>query len=117
MVGHILFSRLVIECERSSLVAVSLAPMAVIPQYQRQGIGSALVRAGLAAFRQAGQRIAVVLGHPEYYPRFGFSAQLAEGLDSPFSGGAAWMALELTPGALTGITGRVIFPPPFTSFE
>jgi putative acetyltransferase len=54
----------------------------------------------------------VVLGHPAYYPRFGFSAQLAERFQAPFSG-PSFMALELVPGALAGVNGRVRYPPPF----
>jgi putative acetyltransferase len=60
---------------------------------------------------EAGHRIVVVLGHPDYYPRFGFSAKLAERLRAPFSG-PAFMALEL-PGALSDIAGEVRYPPPF----
>jgi putative acetyltransferase len=55
----------------------------------------------------------VVLGHTEFYPRFGFSAELAQPLESPFGGGEAWMAMELVPGALAGVEGRVEYPPPF----
>jgi len=72
----------------------------VLPEFQRQGIGSALVRSGLKACREQGHSIVVVLGHPEYYSRLGFSAKLAEPLLSPFGGREAWMAMELVPGAL-----------------
>lgn len=113
IVGHILFSRLPIVTETRTVDAVSLAPMAVLPSYQRRGIGSRLFEAGLQACRDSGHRIVVVLGHPEFYPRFGFSADLARPLESPFGGGDAWMALELAPGALAGIKGRVKYPPPF----
>ena len=61
-------------------------------------------------FRRAD--IVVVLGHPDYYPRFGFSARLAEGLQAPFSG-PSFMALEVVPGALAGVAGKVRYPPPF----
>jgi putative acetyltransferase len=92
--------------------ALALAPLAVLPENQRQGIGSELVRDGLMACRAAGQRIVVVLGHAHFYPRFGFSSELAVPLNSPFAG-EAWMALELVPEALAGVTGRVCYPPPF----
>jgi putative acetyltransferase len=112
VVGHILFSDLPIVTQTGTLHALALAPMAVLPARQRQGIGSRLVREGLRACAEAGHRIVVVLGHSNYYPRFGFSAQLAERLKSPFSG-PSFMALELVPGALAGGTGEVRYPPPF----
>ena len=113
IVGHILFSRVAIVTRDGTLDALSLAPMAVLPSDQRRGIGSRLVEAGLKASRERGHRIVVVLGHPEFYPRFGFSAEVARPLESPFGGGEAWMALELVPGALEGVEGRVEYSPPF----
>ena len=62
--------------------------------------------------RAAGHRIVVVLGHPEIYPRFGFSAKLAESIAADYSG-EAWMALELQPGALAGVAGRAEYASPF----
>lgn len=112
VVGHILFSDLPILTQAGTLHALALAPMAVIPSHQRRGIGSRLVREGLQACSEAGHRILVVLGHPDYYRRFGFSSQLAERLKSPFSG-PAFLALELMPGALQNVTGEVRYPPPF----
>jgi len=94
---------------------LSLAPMAVLPSHQRQGIGSRLVEAGLQACRESGHKVVLVLGHPDFYRRFGFSAELAQRLESPFGGGEAWMALELVPEALEGIEGRVQFSPPFSA--
>jgi putative acetyltransferase len=112
LVGHILFSDLPIVTPDGILPALALAPMAVLPDCQRRGIGSLLVREGLRACAEAGHRIVVVLGHPDFYPRFGFSAQQAERLASPFSG-PVFMALELVSGALAGVTGEVRYPPPF----
>jgi putative acetyltransferase len=112
VVGHILFSDLPIVTQAGTVNALALAPLAVLPARQRQGIGSCLVREGLRACAEAGHRIVVVVGHPAYYPRFGFSAHLAEGLKSPFSG-PAFMALELVPGALEHVTGKLCYPPPF----
>ncbi len=116
MVGHILFSQVSILTKDRAIDAVSLAPMAVLPSHQRQGIGSKLVEAGLQSCREDGYEIVVVLGHPEFYPRFGFSYELARPLDSPFGGGEAWMAIELESGALRGITGSVKYSPPFGAF-
>jgi putative acetyltransferase len=115
IVGHILFSQLPIATESGQVEALALAPMAVIPSRQRKGIGSSLVVEGLKACGAAGHRIVVVLGHPAYYPRFGFSVKLAEPLRSPYSG-EAFMALELVPGALDGIEGEVRYAPPFERF-
>ncbi|NEX93296.1 N-acetyltransferase [Caulobacter sp. 17J65-9] len=99
IVGHILFSPLPVERDGATAEAAALAPMAVLPGRQRSGVGSALVKAGLDACRAKGVPAVVVLGHPDYYPRFGFTAEAAATLQAPFSG-PAFMALELTPGAL-----------------
>jgi putative acetyltransferase len=73
--------------------------VAVHPLHQRRGVGAALIRHGLAECRAKGIAAVLVLGHPEYYPHFGFSAAAASRLDAPFSG-PAFMAIELTPGVL-----------------
>jgi putative acetyltransferase len=112
VVGHILFSKLPIDVGDRVLAAAALAPMAVKPGFQREGIGSKLVRAGLERCRELEVEAVVVLGHPDYYPRFGFSAELAENLRAPFEGDA-FMALELTPGVLEGGMGIVRYAPPF----
>ena len=72
VVGHILFSPVSIESSQQTHRAVGLRPMAVRPDFQRQGIGRQLIEEGLQVCRQAGYEIVVVLGHPSYYPRFGF---------------------------------------------
>jgi putative acetyltransferase len=102
VVGHIMFSRLaIIRAAGGAVAAASLAPVAIRPSQQRRGIGSVLVREGIEACRARQIAAVVVLGHPDYYPRFGFSAAAARGLSAPFAG-PAFMALELTPGALAG---------------
>lgn len=116
IVGHVVFSDLPIITDFGTVPALALATMAVVPEFQRRGIGSQLVRCGLDVCREQGHRIVIVLGHPEFYPRFGFSPEVAQPLLSPFSG-EAWMALELVPGALDGVAGRVEYPPPFGVFE
>ena len=112
IVGHILFSRMSIETAGGSVAAAALAPMAVLPECQRQGIGGRLIRHGLDLLPRRGERIVIVLGHPDYYPRFGFSTDKARFLESPFPPNA-FMAMELYPGALDGIRGKVKYPAAF----
>lgn len=94
--GHILFSRLF--ADRSELFA-ALAPMAVRPGLQRAGTGSALVRAALDNAKEFGAHGVLVLGHIDYYPRFGFLAETAANVSSPYSGSPAFMAIALEKGA------------------
>ena len=84
IVGHILFSPVTIDAADRTFPAVGLAPMAVLPERQRHGIGSQLVKAGLLECRNAGYECVVVLGHPTYYPRFGFVPASRYGLKSEY---------------------------------
>jgi putative acetyltransferase len=114
LVGHILFSPVTVETAAGAYRAVGLAPMAVEPGHQRAGVGSALVEDGLRRLRAQGHQAVVVLGHPSYYPRFGFAPASRFGLswehDAPDE---AFMALELSFGALAGRGGVVAFHPAF----
>jgi len=110
--GHILFSRMWIDTAGGPIPAVALAPLAVSPGSQRRGIGERLVRRGLDLLRERGERIVIVLGHPEYYSRFGFSCEKARYLDSPFPP-HAFMAMELADGALERVRGKVRYPASF----
>ncbi|MBN9085932.1 MAG: N-acetyltransferase [Reyranella sp.] len=112
LVGHVLFSDLDVAMDGRSVKALALAPVAVRPDRQRRGIGSALIRRGLDLARTDGWAAVIVLGDPAYYPRFGFSAAAARPLRAPFSGDA-FMALPLRPGALEGCAGRVVYPAAF----
>ena len=112
VVGHVLFSRIWIDRPDASLAAVALAPIAVLPDHQRNGIGGRLIRSGLDSLRNQGERIAIVLGHPDYYPRFGFSTEKARLIASPFPPDA-FMAVELSINALGGIRGKVRYPVAF----
>lgn len=86
IVGCILFTPVVIEGEHGTIEGYGLAPMAVHPSAQRGGIGSALVRAGLERLDRLGCLFVVVVGHPEYYPRFGFERASAHGVRSQWEG-------------------------------
>jgi putative acetyltransferase len=112
LVGHVMFSEAVIRTDGGEVGALALGPLGVIPERQGRGVGSALVREGLDRCVREGHRIVVLLGHPGYYPRFGFSAERAGNLSSPYSGDA-FMALELAPGALSRVVGEFEFAPPF----
>jgi putative acetyltransferase len=112
IVGHILFSRMSIETSTGVVAAVALAPMAVLPRYQRLGVGGRLIRYGLDTLCGLGERVVIVVGHPGYYPRFGFSTEQARSLENPFPSDV-FMALELSPGALERIRGRVRYPHAF----
>ena len=114
VVGHILFSRIVVRSRATTHEALALAPMAVLPARQRVGIGSSLVRRGLADARHLGHRVVIVVGHPEYYPRFGFVPGEPLGVTPPFEvSPGAFMVLELQPNALVGVRGEVQYPPEF----
>jgi putative acetyltransferase len=107
IVGHILFTPVVVQESGRHVVGMGLAPMAVRPDRQRQGIGSQLVRRGLDILRERGCPFVVVVGHPEYYPRFGFEPASKHGLVSQWEGmpDAAFMVLVLDVHAMAGVSG------------
>jgi putative acetyltransferase len=105
--GHVLFSPVSLN-ERSHLSLMGLGPMAVAPQYQRRGIGSALVSEGLKRCRQAGCHAVVVVGHAKYYPRFGFVPAARFALQCEFDvPDDVFMVAELEAGALRNASGLV----------
>lgn len=112
IVGHVLFSRMWIQTSKGLVNAVALAPVAVLPAHQRKGVGSLLIRHGLELLRSLDESSVIVVGHPGYYPRFGFSTDRAAPLNGPFPR-EAFLALELRAGALDGIAGAVMYPPAF----
>ena len=117
IVGHILFSPARLS-EYPETRIMGLAPMAVRPGHQGKGIGSALVRAGLQACTDLGANAVIVLGHPEYYPRFGFLPSSRFRLDSEYDvPDEVFLALELEPGALSALSGRVLYHEAFKSLE
>lgn len=113
-IGHILFTRIAIRSDNKSNVSLALAPMAVLPEYQKKGIGTAMVKAGIEKARQLGFKSVIVLGHPKYYPRFGFKPASLWSIKAPFEApDEAFMALELVQGGLEAISGTVAYPEEF----
>jgi putative acetyltransferase len=114
VVGHILFSIVHIQSDAGRTPVLALAPMAVTPERQNEGIGSLLVREGLERCKALGYGAVILVGHANYYPRFGFTPAGERGIRLPFEApDEAFMALELVPGALKGVTGMVEYPPEF----
>jgi putative acetyltransferase len=108
VVGHVLFTRASLGPQNGEVKALGLSPLAVSPGYQGQGVGSALVRAGLDACREAGYECVFLLGAPRYYSRFGFTPARNFGVHyqndrDPFQ------AVELVPGALNGVDAQIDF--------
>lgn len=114
VVGHVAFSPATLHCYSALFPIMALGPMAVAPASHRRGIGSALVREGLAACARLGHDVVVVLGHPAFYPRFGFVPARPLGVMSEWDvPDDVFMVAELTPGALRGRRGVVYYAPEF----
>jgi len=114
IVGHIIFTKLVIKDGDEQHESLALAPVSVLPRYQRKGIGSALIRTGLEVARGLGFSSVIVLGHEDYYPRFGFSPACDRGIRSPFFvSNESFLALELRDGSLDNVRGTVVYPKEF----
>ena len=107
IVGHLLFSPAVIDDPRGEIGGMGLAPMAVLPEYQRQGIGSQLVESGLEILREDACPFVIVLGHPQYYPRFGFTPAAGHGVECqwPDVPPEAFMILVLDEPVMRGVSG------------
>ena len=101
ILAHALYSRMYVETNDGLVAAVALGPIAVLPHRQNAGLGSAVIRAGLEAVRTQGERLILVLGHPRYYPRFGFDPAVAARIQAPWSG-APWMGIDLHGEPITG---------------
>jgi putative acetyltransferase len=118
ILGYIVFSRVVADAEQTALAALALAPLAVEPAFQRLGIGSALVSAGLERCRLERHSRVMVLGDPVYFARFGFVPAARFGLKCSSPGrDAAFMAIELEPGAFAEASGMVHYGHEFDDLD
>lgn len=113
IVGHVAFSPVTASGAPNG---IGIAPVAVASSHRRQGIAAELIRAGLDACRAAGFAWTVVLGEPHYYGRFGFQAATGFGLSDEYGGGAAFQAMELSPGGVPVGAGLVRYAPEFAAF-
>lgn len=115
VIGHILFSRATIEGNGRVAEGMGLAPVAVLPNRQKRGIGSRLIRTGLSLLRRKGVPFVIVLGHPTYYPRFGFGRASAHGVRCTWEGvpDDAFMMMALDHGAMRGVQGLARYRPEF----
>jgi putative acetyltransferase len=115
IVGHIMFTPVTLDAA-TAVRAAGLAPMSVLPAHQRAGVGTRLVRAGLAACREQGYTAVVVVGHPSYYPRFGFTPAHTYGLQCEFDvPREAFMVTVLDPQVLPHLAGVVRYRPEFAA--
>ncbi|MFN6482054.1 MULTISPECIES: N-acetyltransferase [unclassified Nostoc] len=112
VVGHILFSYIDLVGEER-LQVLSLAPLAVLPQFQRRGIGSALIKAGLEIAETKKEAIVIVLGHPEFYTRFGFKSSVVYGIESPFPVPEQFFMVKPLQSYQENYKGKVLYPPAF----
>lgn len=109
LIGHIMFSPAILS-GHPDLTIMGLAPMAVVPEHQRKGIGSALIYAGIEACKQLNADAVIVLGHPDYYPKFEFVAASQFGIDSQYDvPDEVFMAMELNKNALAGRSGTISY--------
>ena len=110
VIGHILFTKAIIDSNHS-ISAVILAPLAVIPAAQSQGVGGQLINEGLKCLSESGVDLVFVLGHPEYYPRHGFKPASILGFNAPYpiqqEHADAWMVKELRSGVIGSVSGKV----------
>ena len=111
-VGHILFTKVRITGNEDALSAMILAPLAILPVAQGKGVGGKLIKDGLRQLSESKVDLVFVLGHPEYYPRFGFKPAGARGFETPYpipeKDASAWMVQELRPGVIGNFSGKII---------
>ncbi|KPL74802.1 hypothetical protein ADN00_13215 [Ornatilinea apprima] len=115
IIGHIAYSPVVVEFDDGgSLQALALAPVAILPEHQNSGVGTHLIQVSLDILKAQGHHLVIVLGHPDYYPRFGFKPASGFNIRSPYPvPNEAFMLLELTAGTLENRPGVVRYRPEF----
>lgn len=114
IVGHILFTKIKIKNHNAEYTSLALAPLSVLPEVQGKGIGGKLILAGHQTALELGFSSVILVGHPEYYPRFGYIPASCFGITAPFDiSNEVFMACQLTPHALAGVKGIVEFPGEF----
>ena len=115
VVGHILFTPIIIDNGEQQFQSLVLAPVSVLPEFQKQGIGGQLIGAGHQKAIELGFQSVILIGHPEYYPRFGFKPASIWGIKTHYElpSDDVFMAVELSEGALSNVSGIVVFPPEF----
>ena len=111
LVGHILFTKAVVTKSEKSISAQILAPLAILPDKQKKGIGEKLINKGLQILKESGTELVFVLGHPTYYPRCGFIPAGKQGFEAPYpipeEHAEAWMIQELSGDVLKKYSGKV----------
>ncbi|MGG0793619.1 N-acetyltransferase [Brevibacillus laterosporus] len=108
IIGHILLSKIKIVDGDNAVDSLALAPVSVAPEYQKKGIGSKLIHAALKSAKELGYRSVIVLGHKDYYPKFGFKPASLWNIQAPFEvPDEVFMALELTDNSLENVQGFV----------
>lgn len=117
IVGHILFSPVSIDPPDSNWHALGLAPVAVLPDRQRQGIGKTLINEGLQCCKERGVHLVFVLGDPAFYTKFGFRLALDYGLGNEYQADEHFMVVELTPGVVDSFSGLVKYAPEFNEVD
>ena len=115
VVGHILFTPIVIDNGLRKFQSLVLAPVSVLPEFQKMGIGGQLIKAGHCKSKELGFQSVILIGHPDYYPRFGYKSASVWGIKTHYElpSDDVFMVVELVDGGLSGVSGTVIFPPEF----
>ncbi|CUX17794.1 GNAT family N-acetyltransferase [Clostridium sp. C105KSO13] len=115
IVGHAMFTKLLIKNGDKNYASLALAPVSVLPGFQNQGIGSKMILYGLNLSKELGFKSVIVLGHEKYYPRFGFKPASKWGIKAPYDvPNEAFMAVELEKDALDNVAGTVVYGKEFS---